>query len=67
MIEDRIEDFEDDDFGDDQEIDEIQQEQVKIRPLAGARKPRSWKTVEEYMEERRLKIALSEDYYEYDI
>jgi hypothetical protein len=67
VIDDRIEDFEDDEFEDDQEIEEIQQEKAVVKPLAAVRKPSPWKSVEEYMEERRLKIALSEDNYDYDI
>ncbi len=67
MIDDRSEDFEDDEFEDDREIEEIEQDKVVAKPLAGARKSSPWKSVEEYMEERRLKIALSEDNYDYDI
>jgi len=67
VIDDSVEDFEDDDFEDDQEIAEIEQEKVVLKPLAGIRKTSSWRSVEEYMEERRLKIALSEDNYDYDI
>ena len=67
MIDERIEDFEDDEFEDDQEIEKIEPEKVVVKPLAGVRKPSPWKSVEEYMEERRLKIALSEDNYDYDI
>ncbi len=67
MIDERIEDFEDDEFEDDQEIEVVEQEKVVKKPLAGVRKSSPWKSVEEYMEERRLKIALSEDDYDYDI
>jgi len=67
VIDDRFEDVEDDECGEDQKIDEIEQEPVKVKLLAGARKSRPWASVEEYMEERRLKMALSEDNYDYDI
>ncbi|MDH3399670.1 MAG: hypothetical protein OEM03_01750 [Chromatiales bacterium] len=67
MIDDRIEDFEDDEFVDDQEIEVVKQDSVVAKPLAGVRKTSPWKSVEEYMEERRLKISLSEDNYDYDI
>lgn len=66
-MDDRIEDFDDDEFEGDEDIVALGQETVAVKPLSAARKPRLWNSVEEYMEERRLKIALSEDNYEYDI
>lgn len=60
-----LEDFDDDDQGIDQELDELEKKPGLKTSGDAVKKPRSWRSVEQYIEDRRLQAALSD--FEYDL
>ncbi len=60
-----LEDFDDDDLGIDQDLDKLEKNNGLKTSGDTLKKPRSWHSVEQYIEDRRLRAALSE--YEYDL
>jgi hypothetical protein len=63
-MDDNLEEFEDDVLEIEVDLEELESGQGVTTPSPAVKKPRMWRSVEEYMEERRLRDALSE--YEYD-
>ncbi|MCW8846087.1 MAG: hypothetical protein OQK99_09645 [Gammaproteobacteria bacterium] len=65
MMEDDLDDFDDNDPEIDQELDGLEKEIGLKKTGDAAKKPRIWRSVEQYVEDRRLRDALSE--FEYDL
>ena len=63
-MDDNLEEFEDDVLEVEVDLGELDQGQGVTAPSSTVKKPRMWRSVEEYMEERRLRAAISE--FEYD-
>lgn len=59
-----LEDFDDDGLDIDQDMDKLEKHDTAKKSGDAAKKPRSWLSVEQYNEDRRLRAALSE--FEYD-
>ena len=60
-----LEDFDDNEPEMDQDLDELEKDIGLKKSGDAAKKPRSWRSVEQYVEDRRLRDALSE--FEYDL
>jgi len=59
-----LEDFDEDDSGVAPDLDELEKDIGLKKSGDATKKPRSWRSVEQYVEDRRLRDALSE--FEYD-
>lgn len=60
-----LEDFDEDDSEIAPDLDELEKDIRLKKSGDAAKKPRSWTSVEQYVEDRRLRAALSE--FEYDL
>jgi hypothetical protein len=63
-MDDNLEEFEDEVLEVELDLEELDLGQGVSAPSPAVKKPRMWRSVEEYMEERRLRAAISE--FEYD-
>lgn len=70
VMNERVDDFDNDDLNDGMEADfdvDSMEGQIGLgRPASRPTRPRAWRSVEEYMEQRRLRQSLS-DYDDFDI